>query len=319
VAPALKAGKTPTVLMTSGGQLAGLVIIDLISRYFPGVKLVVLSVDTLHLFPETNALLETLKARYGIDLRVYYPQGCTTVEEFNAKFGSWETLSPDDFGQYSKVEPYVRAMNELNDIPVQITGRRQDQGGMRTELALYEEDKRTLNPLSSWTWNDVSSYIIQYDVPCCTLHSQVYVSPIPLPHKFRAIYGTKVELDRPYFSLSEAEVRSLGEHVYVWKSFGDTHSSAPVLWEEEERAGRFFDDPNKTECGIHLVQLKRQLREKKEEAKVVVENVSVKEKSEVSTIKSDLSISLPIPDKDYSCGFQASDLSLSLPTPLCSV
>lgn len=40
------------------------------------------------------------------------------------------------------------------------------------------------------------------------------------------------------------------EHVYVWKSFGDTHTSIPVYVEESERAGRFVGRMQ-TECGIH--------------------------------------------------------------------
>lgn len=39
-------------------------------------------------------------------------------------------------------------------------------------------------------------------------------------------------------------------HVYVWKSFGDTHTSIPVYPNESERAGRFVGRLQ-TECGIH--------------------------------------------------------------------
>ena len=56
-----------------------------------GVRLIFL--DTLHHFPETYALVEEVKARYGVPVAVYTPEGCATVAEFEAKFGErlWET------------------------------------------------------------------------------------------------------------------------------------------------------------------------------------------------------------------------------------
>jgi hypothetical protein len=62
----------------------------------------------------------------------------------------------------------------------------------------------------------------------------------------------KVDLGKPYWQATEAELRGNppAPVIYVYKSFGDFHTTVPVHPSESERAGRFVRQ-NKTECGIH--------------------------------------------------------------------
>ena len=48
--------------------------------------------DTLYHFPETYALVEEVRRRYGVDVRVYKPEGCETAQDFEKKYGErlWE-------------------------------------------------------------------------------------------------------------------------------------------------------------------------------------------------------------------------------------
>jgi sulfate adenylyltransferase len=62
----------------------------------------------------------------------------------------------------------------------------------------------------------------------------------------------RIDLGKPFWRATENELRGdpAAKVVYVFKSFGDTHTSVPVLPHESERAGRFVRSAN-TECGIH--------------------------------------------------------------------
>jgi len=63
---------------------------------------------------------------------------------------------------------------------------------------------------------------------------------------------TKVDLGKPFWRATEAEVKGTppAPITYVFKSFGDTHTTVPVEPHDSERAGRFVRQ-SKTECGIH--------------------------------------------------------------------
>ena len=48
----------------------------------------------------------------------------------------------------------------------------------------------------------------------------------------------RIDAGVPYWRLSDEQRRGDASVVYVWKSFGDEHTSAPVEAHESERAGR---------------------------------------------------------------------------------
>merc|ERR1711953_569044 len=64
--------------------------------------------------------------------------------------------------------------------------------------------------------------------------------------------GTKVDLGKPFWQATEAELAGspAAPIHYVFKSFGDMHTTVPVQPHETERACRFVRQ-SKTECGIH--------------------------------------------------------------------
>ena len=81
----------PALYQTTAFGMTGLVAIDMLSKMTsPRPPLIFL--DTLYHFPETYELVEAVKARYNIPVIVYKPEGCTTVEEFDSKYGEhlWE-------------------------------------------------------------------------------------------------------------------------------------------------------------------------------------------------------------------------------------
>ena len=138
-----------------------------------GASLPVIFVDTLHHFPETLEHVERVRARYGLDLRVYRPP--LDVAGIEARYGPrlWER-DLELYQQVTKVEPFRRATAQLDGW---ITGRRRDQSGTRGELPVLQGGERIcVNPLAAWTRQEVWDFIRLYDLPYNPLHDQGYAS-----------------------------------------------------------------------------------------------------------------------------------------------
>ena len=237
------------------------VIWHLMNEHFPELcaKMNVVGIDTLHNFDETHELATEMQERDAQKAHIYKPINCDTTADFDRVQGDncWD-LHHADFDYASKVEPLVRAMDDLGR-QVLITGRRMDQGNARVEMDVYEADKQVFNPIVDWSWQDITDFVDWKGVPYNKKHDIVLRATESIPATERhldALNGkstlpwSAVDLNKPYWQASEAEINGDAAETYVWKSFGDFHTSVPVLPHESERAGRFVLLPN-SECGIH--------------------------------------------------------------------
>jgi len=169
----------PGLYQTTAFGLTGLVSIDLLSKMTASPPPLIF-IDTLYHFPETYELVEEVKSIYPqVSLHVYKPDGFSSTKEFEEKYGEffWET-DEDSYDFLVKVEPARRAYKDLSVQSV-ITGRRASQGGDRASLKPLEIDSTgllKLNPLFSWDFSSVQSYIEENDVPRNKLLSQGYRS-----------------------------------------------------------------------------------------------------------------------------------------------
>jgi len=201
--------------VTSFG-LSGLVITDILVKEKLLRQAEVITIDTLHLFPETYELIDKAKAHYHLDrLKVYRCKHASSRKEFETKYGpKLYHGDPLLYDFVSKIEPMKRALNDLK-IVAWITGRRKSQGGERQFLKLFEVDKGDgrlkMNPLAYWSREDVWEYVIRNQIPYNKLH------------------------DQGYFSV------------------GDEMSTSKAAPDMGERAGRWLGE-NRTECGIHHSQ-----------------------------------------------------------------
>jgi len=197
---------------TTAFGLTGLVAIDMLSKITTSPPPLVF-LDTLYHFLETYELVEEVKARYGVPIIVYKPEGCENVQEFESRHGErfWER-NEGGYDYAVKVEPARRAYAELG-VKAVITGRRASQGGARATLQPVEVDETgllKLNPLFAWNFGFVDWYIKSNNVPHNKLLEQGY--------------------------------RSVGDrHSTVKSGEGDVG----------ERAGRWAGRDDKTECGLH--------------------------------------------------------------------
>merc|ERR1719235_345067 len=208
----------------------------------------------MHLFDTTFDVAKAVEAKYGKKALWKLVDGVTNREEFNDKYGDCEEMDTADFDFVSKVEPFQRALAECNK-DILITGRRMDQAAQRIELDVWEDGKRTLNPMAGWSWSDIIAYVDAHQVPVNRAHNYVFRAQAPIEATSRHLPDlpwTKVDLGKPFWQASDAELKGSppAPITYVFKSFGDTHTTVPVEPHESERAGRFVRQA-KTECGIH--------------------------------------------------------------------
>ncbi|KAF9006701.1 hypothetical protein BDQ17DRAFT_1352223 [Cyathus striatus] len=200
----------PGLYQTTAFGLTGLVAIDMLSK-ITSTPPPLIFLDTLYHFPETYELVDEVKKKYDVPIHVCKPEGCNTVNDFEAKYGEkfWEA-DEDTYDFIVKVEPARLAYEELG-VKAVITGRRASQGGDRASLQPLEVDTTgllKLNPLFAWTFPFVQWYIDENRVPKNKLLNQGY------------------------------------------RSIGDWHSTVKVSEGQGERAGRWAGK-DKSECGLH--------------------------------------------------------------------
>jgi phosphoadenosine phosphosulfate reductase len=171
---ALDAYRGRIVLACSFGGPTGMVALDIALGIEP--RLPVYYLDTGLLFPETYALVDEVRQRYGIDVRAVATE--LSLEEQAERFGPelW-ARDPDRCCALRKVEPQ-RAF--LKDYGAWITGIRRDQAATRRDIRIvdYDEAARVVkvSPLADWTEREVWAYVHEHDVPYNSLHDQGYPS-----------------------------------------------------------------------------------------------------------------------------------------------
>jgi len=161
-------------LACSFGGPSGMVLLDLTTRL--NVRAEVFYLDTDVLFPETYALRDEVSRRYGVQPVGYRSR--LTLEEQALEHGDALWLrDPDRCCYLRKVEPNERALTGKR---AWISGIRRDQSSTRRSVSVVEWDESfdlvKLNPLASWSEEDVWSYIGEHNVPYNPLHDDGYPS-----------------------------------------------------------------------------------------------------------------------------------------------
>ena len=151
------------VVLTSSFQ--DCVLVDLAVQVDPGVRVVFL--DTGYHFPETLAYMRHVEQRYGLDLEVVVPdipldeRPCGTPGCCDAR----------------KVAPLDAV---LAGTRAWLTGVKRVDTPERSAAAVLAWDgkKRVVkvNPIVSWTEDDVEAYVVERDLPRHPLNAVGYVS-----------------------------------------------------------------------------------------------------------------------------------------------
>lgn len=173
----------------------------------------IFSLDTGRLFPETLELLARTESKYKTRIKVYYPE-TASVEQLVSNFGI--------NGFYDSIENrksccYVRKVEPLKRAlagnEVWVTGLRTDQSANRSEMKRIEWDE--------------SNQIIKYN-------------PL-LDWTFEEMMAYIQEQKIPYNPL----------HDQGFISIGCAPCTRAILPGEDSRAGRWWWEDSKKECGLH--------------------------------------------------------------------
>ncbi len=141
------------------------VLIDLATKVAPAIEVVF--IDTGYHFPRRSETVETRARRYGLNLRMM------TVPHHAEAL--WEK-DPENCCSAVKVGQLDRA---LAGKAAWMSGLRRDEAETRASAPIVGRDMRGLvkvNPLATWTSDDVQGYIEEHDVPVNPLTLQGYPS-----------------------------------------------------------------------------------------------------------------------------------------------
>jgi phosphoadenosine phosphosulfate reductase len=164
----------PRLTFATGFGAEGCVLIDLIGRNRLPIDLFTL--DTGVLFPETYALWRQLETKYGVTIRAVLPEQTLSEQAQTHGPALWKR-EPDRCCELRKVLPLRRA---LTGFDAWITAIRREQTPERADAKIVETDRKfgllKINPLVTWTHDDVWAHIYANDVPYNTLHERGYPS-----------------------------------------------------------------------------------------------------------------------------------------------
>ena len=141
------------------------VIIDLAVAVDPAVE--VLFLDTGFHFPETLAYVEEVRAHYDLNLRVMHP---------GPEAEAWP-CGTERCCELRKVAPLARALAGRR---AWITGLKRTDAATRADAPIVGWDEARgmvkVNPMATWTDDDVSFYEVDHGLPVHPLLSQGYRS-----------------------------------------------------------------------------------------------------------------------------------------------
>ena len=141
------------------------VLIDIAVGVAPDIEVVFL--DTGSHFPETLEYVETVRARYDLNLKVVHP--VAGAEEHPC--GTAQCC------EFRKVRPLRQALAGKDGW---VTGLKRSDAPTRRHAPIVAYDDSwgmvKINPLAIWTHRDLVSYAKDHDIPQHPLRSQGYVS-----------------------------------------------------------------------------------------------------------------------------------------------
>jgi len=152
----------------------GCCILHMLADIGPGFHAI--NLETGYQFKETLELRERIKERYGIDVELVKPElSVAAYEEEHG--GPLYNIRPDQCCFDRKVLPLRKAVVGYD---AWISSIRRDQTKDRAVAKVVQWDAKfnlvKVNPLLSWTFKDVWSFVHKHKVPYNPLHDQGYPS-----------------------------------------------------------------------------------------------------------------------------------------------
>ncbi|MGA9658357.1 MAG: phosphoadenylyl-sulfate reductase [Asticcacaulis sp.] len=148
------------------------VLLHMVSEIEPDVPVIFLDTDR-HFF-QTLQYRDELVKRLGLTNLINLKADPAEAAAEDTKGTLWRT-APDACCDLRKVRPLNRLMENYG---AWISGRKRHQSATRTSLPIVEFDGKhfKVNPLATWTAQDVSDYFVAHDLPPHPLVEQGFPS-----------------------------------------------------------------------------------------------------------------------------------------------
>ncbi len=142
------------------------VLLHMVSQFAPQTE--VLWIDSGYNKLETYKFADTVTKKLDLNLTVYTP--LISAARRDAVMNGIPLIDDESHGEFSdqfKLEPFKRAMNEINP-DVWLTAVRREQTLVRQEMdivSLGPNEVIKVSPLLDWTINDMKIYLNKYNLP----------------------------------------------------------------------------------------------------------------------------------------------------------
>ncbi len=144
------------------------------------IPIEIFTLDTGRMFYESYELIDKVQSRYGINIKIVFPDAAEVEEMVNEKGINLFYHSIANRKQccgIRKIKPLQKALEGMN---AWITGLRREQSPTRTDMQRIEWDAGNglikANPLLSWSEKEVWDYIKEHKIPYNTLHDKGFPS-----------------------------------------------------------------------------------------------------------------------------------------------
>jgi len=140
----------------------------------------IFTLDTGRLFPETLDLIDKTNKRYGISIKIFFPDSAQVESMVNAKGINLFYESIENRKECCHIRKIVPMRRALRGAEAWISGLRAEQSVTRKGLQAVEWDKNfnliKINPLRDWTEEMLWDYIRSNNIPYNPLHDKGYPS-----------------------------------------------------------------------------------------------------------------------------------------------
>lgn len=179
----------PVALVSSFGA-ESVVLLHMVSQINPAAPIIFL--DTEMLFDETLTYQREVAEQLGLtNVQVITPdRDAVFTHDVD---GLLHQADVDACCNLRKTQPLEKALDGFGGW---ITGRKRYQGGQRSDIPLFEKDQGRrikINPLASWTPQDITTYMDTHSLPRHPLVAQGYpsVGCWPCTHRASSLEGSR--------------------------------------------------------------------------------------------------------------------------------
>jgi len=147
------------------------VLLHMVNETTPGTE--ILWIDSGYNKPETYKFADKVTKKLDLNLTVYTP--VVSAARRDAIMNGIPNIDDHAHGEFSeqfKLEPFKRAMKEIN-ADVWLTAVRREQTAVRQTMdtvALGPNGVIKVSPLLNWTYNDMKNYLEKNNLPDETLY-----------------------------------------------------------------------------------------------------------------------------------------------------